>query len=725
VSIADQIGEAVRNGLQFLPLTDHRSYDQHYDPLWESSSLLLVPGEEANGSPHAVVLGAADSIVQGSARPGQPVFTRVQQSVWDAHSQDAVWSVAHPDDGEINDDGTPNVLANVQGINLVEMWNRASNIEKEIDYCENRWNAGFRFGVAGASDSHFRERWSAGSPGMPTTGVLAREVNERAVLDGLRGGRTSISSSPIGPFILLMTDMSGGGYTAVGGDEVIAPAGRAGHVRLHLTGASGTEVLLYRKPGRSAGPLAVFRPTRDDEMFTVDVTTIGEPDWIRAEIRAPGSSSSAPGVSQELRALSSPIFFSPSPVDAVAEISLPMDQGIVDAAVRAIGARGEFAGFPDVASESGFVYVVAERHTDSASHVIYRRRAADGGWSDAGRVLSGNGLARFPRVAARGRDVWVVWQEDARHVPHRPVILLRHSGDAGATWQPATVVRSLDGRAEHPDLAIGPSGRPLLVWQEMRSHQPFDVLFQEIGRDRAPRNLSGAGKSIDAGSPDDTRSPRYPASVWPAVAVASDGRVAVGWQDNRTDRDPLWTGTAAGGQGTNPDDWQIMVTSRSRDGVWSTPVTLGSPDLADRHPDIAFSAAGDLVVAWESKALRSSGANLFVQAAVSSAAGKPFSEPVVLAPAADSMSQRVRLGVDADGSIRAVWYDSRSLDWRWRIMTTLYGKTTGWSTATLLTGRGINTWAATAGGMIVFASTRNSSRMQRDPTQQIFVLTPP
>src|SRR5689334_12569379 len=49
--LSDQIGEAERIGLDFLPLTDHRTYDQHWDPQWQSSKLLLIPGEEANGSP--------------------------------------------------------------------------------------------------------------------------------------------------------------------------------------------------------------------------------------------------------------------------------------------------------------------------------------------------------------------------------------------------------------------------------------------------------------------------------------------------------------------------------------------------------------------------------------------------------------------------------------------------------------------------------------------------
>jgi hypothetical protein len=138
VSIADQIEQATRNGLAFLLFTDHRTYDQHYDPQWESSALLLIPGEEANLDPHATSLGGVDSIVQGAARADRAGFTHAQQSVWDAHSQGAIWSVAHPDDGELNADGSPNAFASVQGVNLVEIWNRAKSVEKQIDYSENR-----------------------------------------------------------------------------------------------------------------------------------------------------------------------------------------------------------------------------------------------------------------------------------------------------------------------------------------------------------------------------------------------------------------------------------------------------------------------------------------------------------------------------------------------------------------------------------------------------------
>lgn len=727
LSLADQIGQAGRTGLDFVPFTDHRNYDQHYDPLWESSSLLLIRGEEANGKPHAIALGGVESIVQGAMHPDRAQFALVQQSVWDAHAQGAVWSVAHPDDGETNADRSPNVNASVQGVNLVEVWNRAKSPDNQMDYAENRWNAGFRFGVAGASDNHFREYWGAprfNSPGMPVTKVLAKGYNERGILDAMRSGHTSLSINPTGPSITMTSDLRGGGYTAMSGDEVFVPAGTTGHLRINVQRAAGLDVLVFRMPGKSAGPLKTFKPTRDDETYSVDITAGAQPDWYRVEVRGlnvPIPPATVPVM--ELKAAVSPLFISPAPVEPTPEIAVPKEESVDDGALRAAGARGDFAGFPDIATEAGVVHFVAEVHGEAANTVVYRRQDAKGAWNDAGRTLSGKGLARFPRVAARGNDVWVTWEEDTVQVPHRPVINLRHSTDGGVTWQSTQTVRSLEGRAEHPDIAIAANGKPVVVWQEIQTDQPFDIWVQEVGTDAQPRNLSRAGKTIDAGVLDDARSPRYPASVLPNVTVAADGRVAVAWQDNRTDQDPLWTGAAAYGDGSNPDDWQIQVAVRAATGAWATPVNLGATDRSDRHPDVIFGGNGDLVVAWESKEQSPAGKNLAVLAAVSSDSGATFSAPAVLAADPTTMSQRPRLGVNKDGTVRVVWHDSRSADWRWRVMTAVYKKDAGWDAGTLLKGPGINTWPATSGGVIAFASTRNATRLQRDQTQQVFLLS--
>lgn len=739
--IADQVGFAQTLGLDFLPLTDHRTHDQHYDPAWESSALLLIRGEEANGRPHATVQGAVDTVVQGANPPDTPDFVNLQQSIWDAHAQGANWTTAHPDDGELEDDGvTPNIKANAVGVDLVEVWNRASNVEREMAYAEDRWNHGYRFGVAGASDDHFRELWAIAGPGMPTTRVFAAALTERGIVDGLRSGRTTLSGDPLAPTLTLEADFQNDDdYEAVGGDEAFVAAGTPGRLRLHVSNGAGATVLVYRSPGLSAGTFARFDvplPMLEAD-FTVDITAEAEPTWYRAEVRGLGPVAgldtgdvplslipSPEDLPNQLRAATSPIFVSTAPVETQADVPVPADIGADDGADFVLGELQRYAGFPDLAVAVGVDHVVAEAHIDGASRIVYARRAG----SDASTLdlTPQSTSARFPKVAARGADVWVAWQDEpAGEVPHRSVVLLRHSSDGGRSWGDAQPVRSLDGRAEHPALALTPEGQPVLAWQEIGSGKPFDVMVQIVGRDAEPVNLSGNGKTVAAPNPLDTRSARYPASVWPAIAVADDGRIAVAWQDDRTDIDPLWTGSALNGEGTDPDNWQILVRSRAAGAdAWSDIAALGADDRADRHPSLAFAVDGALLAIWDTRELRSAGANVALLSAASTDGGTSWSEAQPVAYDADAMSQWPRLGRTASGDVRAVWYDTRSADWRQRVMTAVFGGD-AWGGVSMLPSRGINTWPATAADRIVFASTRNAVRLQRDRSQQIFIAGAP
>ncbi|MFI7611129.1 CehA/McbA family metallohydrolase [Nonomuraea terrae] len=725
--VADQIAEAERTGLDFLPLTDHRTYDQHWDPQWQSSELLLVPGEEANGSPHAIVLGAVDTVVDGANPPGSPAFRHVQQSIWDAHAQDAVWSTAHPDDGEYTPDAGPDDNASAQGMNTVEVWNVASDPDAQIDYAENRWNAGFRFGAVAASDCHFRELWGTAGPGQPTTWVFAAERSVRGILDGLRGGRTTVSHRRNGPFVTIEADLDGDGtYEALGGDEIVLKHGRLpkkASLRVRVRRAAGARVLVYGAPGRSAGPVATYTAASDDETYHLPVTLKGEHTWYRAEVRAPGAASGAdadPDLPDQLRAATSPVFVSAAaPAVPAPEIALPPAQHGDDRASLAVGGAGRFTGFPDVAVDGGTTHVVAEVHDDARTSVVYRGH---------GRTVTLSGdspTARFPRIAVSGDDVWVVWQDElGQEQPHRPVILLRHSHDGGRSFERAVRLSDGRGRAVHPGLALLDGRRPVVVWAD-NARGPFDVYAQVVGEDRAPVNLSAPGKSVDLGTPQDARSPRFPASLFPSVAVGEDGRVIVAWQDNRFDPDPLWTGhTPEPGEqpgGTDPDNWQILVCVRSGRS-WSEPVRVSAAaDAADRHPSLAADGDGGFVAIWETRALRSSGTNLSLRASRSADGGRTWTpaEPVGLAP--DAMSQRPRLSRDPDRTIRAVWYDSRSADWRWKVFTSRRGRT-GWSAAEQLTTPGNNTWPAADRGVVVFTTDRSATRTQRDATQEVYAL---
>ena len=728
--VSDQIAYGESVGLAFLPLTDHRTFDQHWDPLWKSDKLLLLNGEEANGSPHAIVLGATDTIVDGANPAGSASFRHLQQSIWDAHAQDAYWQVAHADDGEYTKGVGPNDNASALGVDGVELFNASSDPDTEIDYAENRWNRGFRFGGTGASDSHFKELRPVSAPGSPTTWVFAAERSVRAILDALRAGRTTISYNQNGPFATIEADVDGDGrYEAIGGDEVIVQHGvsKKATLRVRLKGARGMRVLVYAAPGKSSGPLTTIVPDEDDETYVLPLKPTGDHSWYRVEVRAPGDLSGRdadPALPDQLRGATSPVFVSmrkaPEPTP---ELPIPAATGKDDHATLVLGGQGDFAGFADVAVSGRDTHVVAQVHRGHGTAVVYKRL-------DGHEItISGDeGTAKAPRVAADGDDVWVVWQDARGHEqPHRPAIYLRHSRNGGKSFDSPVRLSSGTGRAEQPAIALLDNRHPVVAWAD-NSKGAFDVYARVVGTDRAPVNLSAAGKTVVVGTPDDARSPIYPASLFPSVAVTRSGHVLVTWQDNRFDPDAGWTGhTPPKGQpasgGTTPDNWEILASVRSG-GRWGGFVRVNPHDnAADRHPSVAVDGSGAFVVAWETKALSASGANLSLRASRSTD-GVTWSAAEQIAFDAAAMSQRPRLDAGTDGVVRAVWYDSRSEDWRWKVYTSRR-TASGWSSATQLSTRGNGTWPAVDKGTVVFTSDRRAERVQRDRTQEIFLLRTP
>ncbi|MGP4019370.1 CehA/McbA family metallohydrolase [Saccharopolyspora sp. 5N708] len=736
--VGDQIGQAERTGLDFLPLTDHRTYDQHWDPQWTSERLLLIPGEEANGSPHAIVLGAVDHLVDGANPPGSPAFRHVQQSIWDARSQDAVWHVAHPDDGEYTPADGPNDNASAQGMHGIEVLNVASDPDVQVDYAENRWNRGFRTGVSAASDCHFRELWGVAGPGQPATWVFAADRSVRAILDALKAGRTTVSASVAGPFVTIEADLDGDGkFEAIGGDEIVIPRGpaRKAALRIRVQRGAGTRLLVYAAPGRSAGAVLDTTVAGDDDTHVLPLTLSADHVWFRAEARSPGDPSGAdadPNRPDQLRAATSPVFVSvgraatPEP-----EIPLPPAETGHDGAVAVLGGNGEFTGFADVAATGGDVHVVAQRHAGGRSSVVYRRVDRGGRGRPQFELSDGSGTATAPRIAASGRDVWVIWQDErGQEQPHRPAIYLRHSTNGGANFAPAVRLDGGTGRAVHPAIALLGSGHPVVAWAD-NTGGAFDVFAQVIGVDPHPVNVSAAGKAVSAGDrAADARSPRYPASLFPAVTVGEDDRVLIVWQDDRFDPDPLWTGhtppagSPAGG-GTDPDNWQILASTRAgQHAGWSDAVQVSAAtDRADRHPSAAADRDGAFVVAWDSGALQSSGANLALRSSRSTDGGQTWSAFQSFAEDPNAISQRPRLSRDQDGSVRAVWYDSRAADWRWKVCTARATANASWSAPVQLTRPGNATFPAASAGLVVFTGDRGATGGQRDGTQQVHLVS--
>jgi hypothetical protein len=737
LSVADQIGEGERTGLQWMPLTDHRTYDQHWDPQWTSSKLLLIPGEEANGAPHATCLGAVDVVVDGINPPGLP-FRHIQQSIWDVHAQGGSWGIAHPSD--------PVKIENdcAIGAHTVETWNRATEADVEVDWAENAWNKGFRFGAAGACDCHFKELWGVAGPGMPTTWVLAKAQTERSVLDALRAGRTTLSSSPVGAFVTLEADADGDGiYEGVGGDELVA-TGSIVKLRVRVQRAPGMTLYVYEAPGRAAVPLLQKVITSADESYTVDAPMQAPAHWWRAEVRGDGPPSGmttnpqadVPKSADQLQAMTSPVFATTgAPAVPQPAIALPPLSGDASGAVVDLG--GGWHGFPDVAGSPAGAHVVAEEHGDGVTSVVYVDPSGR-------RTTIADGAARLPKVAVNGDDVWVAYQDEAGQLPRNPQVFLAHSTDGGHTFDTPQRLSDGRGRQERVALALLPDGRPVVAWQASTG-SAVEVLVWWAG-DAAPAVVSLPGKVITPPNAADSRSARYPASLFPDLAVLRDA-VVVSWQDNRNDPDPLWTGhldpqgigsnDPTGvtpndpGPKTDPDRWEPMVAVRPLDGsTWSAPIRVAPrDDRAQCHPAIGAAGDGTLVCAWDSRELRSSGTSPVIAAATSSDGGQTWAAAVevdVTPPlkAGDppmDFSQRPRLAADPDGALRMVWYDARGADWRWAVRSAVLVDGI-WQRAGEVVRGGNCTWPAVDNGVVV-ATTDRASQSQRDPRQDIVLAT--
>jgi hypothetical protein len=741
LSVGDQIGEGERIGLDWMPLTDHRTYDQHWDPQWTSSALLLVPGEEANGSPHATCIGAVDVVVDGIRPPGSAPHRHVQQSIWEAHAQGAAWGIAHPGDTQAENDS-------VIGATTVETWNRASEADVEVDWAENAWNNGFRFGAAGACDCHFKELWGVAGPGMPTTWVFAKAQTERAVLTALRAGRTTVSSSPVGAFVTIEADADGDGiFEGLGGDELTA-TGSSVTLRVRVQRAPGMQLLVYEAPGRSSTPLldVVVKDIDETHTITAPMPMSVSHRWWRAEVRADGPPSGMttnpqadiPKQADQLQAMTSAVFANRgTPAVPQPAIALPALSGSPSGAVVDVGGT-DWHGFPDVAVNNQGTHVVCEDHDNGETAVVYT--APNGNrW-----VVAGGG-ARLPKVVAAGDDVWIAYQQELAQLPRNPQIWLRHIADAGATRHEAVRLSDGRGRQERPAIALLPDGRPVVAWQAATG-SAVEVLAWTQG-ETAPAVLSLAGKVIKAPTPDDSRSARYPASLFPDIAVLPDA-VVVSWQDNRNDVDPGWTGHNVPARAateqfadndpshtlpdlseprTDPDGWEPMVSVRPLGAsAWSTPIRVApGTGFADCHPAVGATAEGVLVCAWDSRELKSSGTSPVIRTATSLDRGQTWTAPVDVDvtprlhptdPPTD-FSQRPRLATDPDGRLRMVWYDARGTDWRWAVRTAVLQDGTWQPEGEIIRG-GSCTWPAIDNGVVV-ATTDRASTAQRDLRQDI------
>lgn len=183
---------ALRAGMEFLWITDHRVFETPFAAAWRKSPVLLIPGMEWGGPGHANIGGLRtdNTAVYDDAAD-------VRRAWRLARLQGAVQSLNHYGaDAEYWDALFAAAPDLVEALDVMEVWNIWWDLNPAInDRSLARWeawlNAGHRIGVVGGSDVHSADV----SIGFPTTVVYAGSLSVPGILDGLRRGRSYVTQS--------------------------------------------------------------------------------------------------------------------------------------------------------------------------------------------------------------------------------------------------------------------------------------------------------------------------------------------------------------------------------------------------------------------------------------------------------------------------------------------------------------------------------------------------
>ncbi|MEV0378850.1 CehA/McbA family metallohydrolase [Nonomuraea sp. NPDC050643] len=189
LTIAELAELAYGRGLDFLAVTDHNTVSHHPWLGKIDRDITLIPGQEVTTDRgHANVFGDV----------GWVDFRRPADS-WVEHAERAggLISINHPLGGDC-----AWLLPISRRPRVAEVWSSG--------WWDRRWGAPLTWAEAWRDDviaiggSDFHRHGSDGLPGGPTTWVLAEDTT--TVLDGVRAGRTAVSTGPDGPLLVRLGD---------------------------------------------------------------------------------------------------------------------------------------------------------------------------------------------------------------------------------------------------------------------------------------------------------------------------------------------------------------------------------------------------------------------------------------------------------------------------------------------------------------------------------------
>ena len=309
----EQITIAETRGLDFLAITDHNRVDTLRLPEYRSDRLTLLPGyEHSLPGGHAGVFVPTVDVLDAPLDGDFADAAGLARFAGAVHERGGLTVLNHPFDGNASEGdaiawGYDADASTV--MDAVEVWNIAwqarhdtlpiadSDNHLSLAWWEQELLPRRRMPMVGGSDNHYRATTAIQGVGQPTTWVLAADRSTAALLDGIRAGRTTVSSQPPAhggaQLTMAATHASGGG--AVVGGEV-----RPGRSNVVVQVANGTgSTLRVVVNGAAVHEVPVVAPSERHEV----AVTLPSGAWVRAELYVDRG--------YAMTALTSPIYAAP------------------------------------------------------------------------------------------------------------------------------------------------------------------------------------------------------------------------------------------------------------------------------------------------------------------------------------------------------------------------------------------------------------------------------
>ncbi|WP_031509356.1 CehA/McbA family metallohydrolase [Streptomyces megasporus] len=306
----EEVAVAAREaGLDFIATTEHNTTSAHgaWEGLWGDDLLILCGEEVTTRNGHYLAIGTdPGTFVDWRYRARDDAYERYVRIV---HRAGGLVVPAHPNCPFV---GCQWKFGHA-GADAVEVWNGPWTADDELalatwdnmlvaacreraDGGEGRW-----IPAMGNSDAH-REPQVVG---WPQTVVHAEDLSRRAVLEGIRAGRSWLAeSSGIG--LALSAAGPRGEHAGIGGRLRVAPDAEV-TVRLEVSGVPDGTVRLMTDQGemRSA------RLPASGAGAVVWRTTASLAAYVRAEVRRPRPEGASPDLPGPMAAMTNPLWLDP------------------------------------------------------------------------------------------------------------------------------------------------------------------------------------------------------------------------------------------------------------------------------------------------------------------------------------------------------------------------------------------------------------------------------